>query len=114
MNKLFYNPEQESKLKLLLKISNPTIVLQNMKKYFNNNDNKLYISTRKNKKYMIFDKNNNKWVHFGSFDPPMEDFTYHKNNSRRENYLKRALNIKGNWKDNFFSPNNLSMNLLWN
>ena len=77
--------------------------------------NKLYkrdvfLSTRKDKKYMIMN-DNNKWVHFGQLG--YEDFTKHLDEQRRETYLKRAIKIKGNWKDNQFSPNNLSINLLW-
>jgi len=53
----------------------------------------------------------NKYVHFG--DSRYEDFTQHKNKDRQQNYLKRSSNIKGNWKNNKYSPNNLSMNILW-
>jgi len=42
-----------------------------------------------------------------------EDNTKSQDPIRRENYLKRTANIKGNWKENKFSPNNLSRNLLW-
>lgn len=69
----------------------------------------LYISTRKNKKYMLFNGCNIK--HFGQL--PYEDFTKHKNKTRRTNYLKRATNIKGNWYKDPYSPNNLAINLLW-
>lgn len=74
-------------------------------------DAKLHQSTKQDKKYMILDPNNNKWVHFGAFG--MEDFTKHKNNDRRGRYLARATKIKGNWKDNPYSPNNLSIHILW-
>jgi hypothetical protein len=30
-----------------------------------------------------------------------------------ENYRKRAENIKGKWKKNKESPNNLAINILW-
>jgi hypothetical protein len=42
-----------------------------------------------------------------------EDFTKHKDPIRRHNYLTRTANMKGNWKDNPYSPNNLSRNILW-
>lgn len=74
-------------------------------------DAKLYPSTKKDKKYMILDPNNNKWVHFGAFG--MEDYTKHKSITRRRLYLARATKIKGNWKDNPYSPNNLSIHILW-
>ena len=32
---------------------------------------------------------------------------------KRNNYLKRATNIKGNWKYNMMSPNNLAIRILW-
>jgi DNA adenine methylase len=32
---------------------------------------------------------------------------------RRELYRARATNIKGNWKKNKYSPNNLAINILW-
>jgi len=43
----------------------------------------------------------------------MQDFTYHKDEKRKENYLKRSAGIKGNWLSNPYSPNSLSRNLLW-
>jgi hypothetical protein len=80
--------------------------LLSMKKY----NRPVFMSTRKQKKYMIKD-NNNKFIHFGQLG--YEDFTKHKDEDRRQRYLKRTENIKGNWKENKFSPNNLSRNLLW-
>ena len=32
---------------------------------------------------------------------------------KRNAYLSRATKIKGNWKDNKYSPNNLAINILW-
>ena len=43
----------------------------------------------------------------------MEDYTLHGDKKRRDRYLKRATNIKGKWQDNPYSPNNLSINILW-
>ncbi|MCX6711628.1 MAG: hypothetical protein NT139_01145 [Candidatus Woesearchaeota archaeon] len=34
-------------------------------------------------------------------------------NERRNAYLKRATKIKGNWKNNKLSANNLAINILW-
>jgi len=104
--------DYDKKLIELKKYSNPLKVFQNAIKYFGN-DVLINISSRKDKKYMIYNPNKNKWVHFGSFSPPMEDFTKHKNLKRRENYLKRSENIKGDWKDDLYSPNELSRILLW-
>jgi len=71
----------------------------------------LYPSTNKNKKYMIYDPKNDKWIYFGQMG--YEDFTKHKDVFRRKNYLIRSAKTKGNWKDNKYSPNNLSRNILW-
>ena len=70
----------------------------------------LYFSSKKDKKFMVQDPNG-KWVHFGSRF--YDDWHSHKDPIRREKYLKRATNIKGNWKDNMFSPNNLALRVLW-
>jgi len=101
-----------NKLKELLKYSNPEEAQeQAYKKY--GKDALLYISTHKNKKYMILNPNTGKMVHFGSIEPPYEDFLFHKNEQRRQHYLKRSNLIKGDWRDNPYSPNNLSRNILW-
>jgi len=113
---LYYDEEDENykdKIEQLLKVSNPKEVIKKAQQYFNNPDIKVYLSNRKNKKYAIYDPNIKKLVHFGQMDPPMEDFTYHNDPQRRERYLKRASNIKGNWKDNKYSSNNMSMHILW-
>ncbi len=68
-------------------------------------------STRKNKKYMIMN-DDNKLVHFG--DLRYEDYTKHQDEERRKRYIGRATKIKGNWKSDKYSPNNLAINLLWN
>ena len=51
-----------------------------------------------------------KTVHFGS---TMEDYTKHKDETRRKSYLARAKGIKGDWKRNKYSANNLSIHILW-
>jgi hypothetical protein len=73
----------------------------------------IYRSDRSSKKYKIYNPENNKWVYFGTMNPPMEDYTKHKDYKRMENYRSRATNIKGNWKSNPYSPNNLSLKILW-
>ncbi len=92
-------------------------VLSRAKHYYGE-DVKLLQSTRKTKKYMIFDPYNNKFVHFGQMG--YLDFTKYEKlydikiaNKHRNRYIKRALKIKGNWKDNPYSPNYLSLLLLW-
>ena len=68
-------------------------------------------STRKNKKYMIMN-DDNKYIHFG--DLRYQDYTKHQDKERLKRYLDRATKIKGNWNKDKYSPNNLSINLLWN
>jgi acid phosphatase class B len=70
----------------------------------------VYISNRKNKKYMILN-NSGKFVHFG--DSRYEDFTAHNDTDRRAKYLARATQIRGPWRNDIFSPNFLSITLLW-
>ena len=90
-------------------VSNPAQVKANFRKYKGNDDVKLELSEKKDKKYKVIV--DNKTVHFGS---TMEDYTKHKNESRRKSYLARVKGIKGDWKSNKYSPNNLAINLLWN
>jgi hypothetical protein len=71
----------------------------------------LYRSTRKGKKFMILDPNTNKFVHFGAFG--YQDATKHNDEERQDRYFKRAMGIKGNWRYDDYSPNNLSINILW-
>lgn len=99
-----------SKFEELFKYSNPDEVYYRARKIYGPKTF-LSVSTRKDKKYMIYDELNDKFVHFGQMG--YEDYTKHKNEDRRMNYLLRASNIRGNWKDNPYSPNNLSINLLW-
>jgi len=68
--------------------------------------NPVHESSRKDKKYMVFD--GQKMVHFGLL--PYQDYTKHLDEKRREKFRKR------NWKWQFaprYSPAWLSWNLLW-
>ena len=90
-------------------MSNPSKVVSIKNNYLGKNV-EIFISDRKDKKYMVLTPEGKK-VHFGNIN--YEDFTRHNNDSRRENYLKRASNIKGNWKADKYSPNNLSLKIIW-
>jgi hypothetical protein len=92
------------------KFSNPKVVQEKAKKYLGEGGI-IYRSISKGKKYMVYNPNTEKWVHFGQI--PYEDFTKHKDEKRRKSYLKRTANMKGDWKDDKYSANNLSRNLLW-
>ena len=89
--------------------SDITKVERNATRYFGKRT-PLYLSQRKNKKFCI-QRPDGSWVHFGAMG--YEDFTKHQNRMRQHNYLNRAYNIKGDWKNDPYSPNNLSINLLW-
>jgi GTPase Era involved in 16S rRNA processing len=102
--------DDNDKLKELMKISNPAKVLKNAIKYFNNPNIKIYVSSKKDKKYMIIGLNG-KAIHFGQIG--YEDYTKHNDNERKKAYLARATKIRGSWKDDPYSPNNLSIALLW-
>jgi hypothetical protein len=87
-------------------------------KYYYGEDVILLQSIREMKKYMIFDPYNNKFVHFGQmgyldYQKYVQIYDIKIANEHRTRYLKRALKIKGNWKDNPYSPNYLSLLLLW-
>lgn len=71
----------------------------------------IYKSFKPDKKYMIYDPNNDKMVHFGQMG--FQSFDKHRDLNRRKNYLTRTANMKGDWADNPYSPNNLSRNILW-
>lgn len=86
--------------------SNPAIVNTKAKQLLGN-DTKVYISTHKNKKYMV-ENPQGKFIHFGDIES--EDFTYHKDEERRQRFLTR--NAK--WKNaDKWSPAYLSYKLLW-
>ena len=72
---------------------------------------KLYPANNSQKKYKIYDPKNEKWINFGQIG--YEDFTKHKDKTRRKNYLTRTKYMRGNWKNNPYSANNLSRNILW-
>jgi hypothetical protein len=92
------------------KYSNP-IAAQRMAHKYLGPKATLYRSKTKNKKYAIIDPKNNKLVNFGEMG--YEDYTKHKDKSRRKNYLRRSSKIKGTWKKNKYSANNLSRHVLW-
>ncbi len=99
-----------NKEEVIWEVSNPDIVKKKLKKLYPE-VREFGLSKVKYKKYYIRNPDNNKIVNFG--DIRYEDFTKHQDKERRLRYLNRATNMKGNWKDNKYSANNLSINLLW-
>jgi hypothetical protein len=84
-------------------------VLQNAKDYLGN-DVQILPSTRKDSKFMVR-KPSGSWVHFGA--KGYDDFTQHNDPERQRLYLLRSGSIRGDWRQNKYSPNNLSRNILW-
>jgi hypothetical protein len=89
-------------------ISNPAKVRANFRKYKGNDDAKLELSEKKDKKYKVIV--DGKTIHFGS---TMPDFTKTADEAKRKSYLARAKGIKGDWKANKYSKNNIAIHLLW-
>ena len=98
----------ETKEEAVRKYSNPAKVKKRMKQLLGK-DTELFFSTRKNNKYMIKSPDD-KWLHFGAFNPPMEDFTKHQDEERRKKFQIR----NARWKDTpKWSASWLSYHLLW-
>lgn len=89
--------------------SNPTTAQQNAFRIYGPGAI-IYRSKTKNKKYAIYAPGG-RIVNFGQMN--YEDFTKHKDPVRRMNYLNRSAGIRGDWKKNGYSPNNLSRNIIW-
>ena len=94
--------------KELLKYSNPIIAQKRAYAYLGKTA-KLYPASKKQKKYRIW--NGYKWINFGQLG--YQDYTRHKDKTRRRSYLARSRKIRGDWKRNKYSPNNLSIHILW-
>jgi hypothetical protein len=90
--------------------SNPKIVYEKAKQYLGK-DVIIRLSDKPSKKYMVLNPYTNKFVYFGQIG--YEDFTKHQDQNRRQNYLRRTENMRGNWRNNKYSANNLSRNILW-
>ena len=94
----------------ILKYSNPTKAFKKAKEYLGK-DVEIKLSDKPDKKYMVYNPHKDHWVHFGQMG--YEDFLKHQNLIRRNNYLTRTYFMKGNWRNDKYSPNNLSRNILW-
>jgi hypothetical protein len=95
---------------MITQYSNPTIVYKNATKYLGK-DVIIKLSTNRNKKYMVFNPIKKTYIHFGQMG--YEDFTKHHDKARQSNYLNRSASLKGDWKNDPYSANNLSRNILW-
>ena len=102
--------KKSSFTKKLYRYSNPRKAQQMAYKYLGKTA-KLYPARNPAKKYSIYDPNNEKWINFGQIG--YEDYTKHNDKTRRKNYLTRTKYMRGDWKGNKYSANNLSRNILW-
>jgi len=102
------------KLSELVKISDPAEVKRRFEKYRAGEKATIEPSPRADKKYLIrvsaTDGKRGRAVHIGS---TMEDFTKHGDEARRKSYRARATAIRGDWKSDKWSANNLAIHLLW-
>jgi hypothetical protein len=96
--------------KRLRKWSDPRQAQKMAVKYLGNKA-RIFPSGNREKKYRICDVNTGNYVRFGQMG--YEDYTKHRNKTRRHNYLTRTAGIRGDWKRNPYSANNLSRNILW-
>ena len=101
---------EDKKRKELLQYSDPKKALENAIKYLKK-DIVFSLSTKPKKKYMVMNPDTMKWTHFGEMG--YEDFLKHKDPIRQNNYLKRTANMKGKWKNDKYSANNLAREILW-
>lgn len=98
-----------TKAQEIKKWSNPPTVFKLAKRYLGKTA-KIQLSPKKEKKYMVTTPKG-RHVHFGQMG--YEDYTKHRNKTRRKNYLTRTANMRGEWKKDKYSANNLARNLLW-
>jgi hypothetical protein len=94
---------QFNKLKELRNFSDPDYVMNKAKMM---GLNPVHESSRKDKKYMVFD--GRKMVHFGQMG--YYDWTYDRDEERRNRFKKRNWKWKNSPK---YSPSYLSWFLLW-
>lgn len=102
------------KLSELIKISDPVEVKRRFEKYRGTAKAEISVSPRADKKYMIrvvaADGQRGRIIHIGS---TMPDFTKTADEVKRKSYLARSAGIKGDWKSDKWSANNLSRALMW-
>lgn len=98
-----------TKAQEIRKYSNPAEVYRRGSQYLGKTI-KIRLSTKRDKKYMITTPEG-RIVHFGQMG--YEDYTKHKNKTRRKNYLTRSGKIRGDWAKDKYSANNLARKILW-
>ena len=98
----------EQKYEELIKYSDPEYVYEKFNRWGLNNRADLYLSTRKDKKYMVIMKDTNKKIHFGQMG--YEDYSKHKDELR----MMKFQNRNRRWASAIeYTPAWLSFYLLW-
>lgn len=96
-----------SKAVRILRYSNPRTVFALARKKLGKTV-QIELSSRADKKYQVFDRKRNRWVHFGQWG--YEDYTKHKDEERRRRFRMR----NHAWASaERYSPAYLSYVLLW-
>ena len=91
-------------------VSNISKVKANFSKYKGSDAAVLKPSSNPKKKFMV--TYDGKTTHFGDIN--LADFTKTADEVKRKSYLARSAGIKGDWKRDKYSANNLARALLWN
>ena len=72
-------------------------------------------SPRKGKKWrMVFYLNGRKYGHTDFGASGYDDYTIHRDNARKQKYLKRFGQLIAEYEDDFAAPITLSTMILWN
>lgn len=94
--------------KEILLYSDPEYVFEKFNRWGLNKRADLFLSTRKDKKYMVIMKDTNKKIHFGQMG--YEDYTKHKDEKR----MMKFQNRNRKWAASIeYTPAWLSFYLLW-
>jgi hypothetical protein len=94
---------------MLSSVSNISKVKANFARYKGSDNAILKVSTKSGKKFMVI--YDGKTTHFGDIN--LADFTKTGDEDKRRSYLARSGGIKGEWKKQKYSANNLARNVLW-
>jgi hypothetical protein len=104
---MYMNIRDVKKNHPIYKFSNPELLrsIADKKGYIND---EIYLSDKKDKKYMLFHPITNKKIHFGQAN--YEDYLKHNDEKRRQNFKNRNKR----WKDNNkYSSSYISYFLTW-
>lgn len=97
---------------IVTSVSNPDVVIRNANKYLGEKNYELFISNSKGYKYTIVRNDTGRKIDFGGAG--FYDFTKTSDEKKKNAYLARSGKIKGDWRNDKWSRNWLSRNLLWN